>query len=88
VRFVGDTSSRIREDYLRILRYFRFFGRIAPSVSSHEEETLEKIKELAPGLKHIAVERVWMEMSKILVGNHAPHLLRLIYKLEVSPQIS
>ncbi|CAF4614966.1 unnamed protein product, partial [Rotaria magnacalcarata] len=29
IRFVGDPVERIREDYLRILRYFRFFGRLA-----------------------------------------------------------
>ena len=34
IRFVGDATQRIQEDYLRILRYFRFFGRIASDPNS------------------------------------------------------
>ncbi len=43
VAFVGDPVQRIQEDYLRILRYFRFYGRIAEESSSHDEKTLEAI---------------------------------------------
>lgn len=87
VRFVGDPKKRIREDYLRILRYFRFYGRIAPNVNNHEHETLVTIKEQASGLQNIAVERIWVEVSKILVGNYAPELLRLMYELDVAKNI-
>ncbi|XP_066925989.1 CCA tRNA nucleotidyltransferase 1, mitochondrial-like [Clytia hemisphaerica] len=87
VRFVGNPNSRIREDYLRILRYFRFYGKISPSAENHENETLTVIEELAPGLRHISVERVWMEVSKIMVGNLAPHLLQLMYRLNVASNI-
>ena len=87
VVFVGDAKSRIEEDYLRILRYFRFYGRIAPEVGRHDGGTLEAIRRAAEGLQGIAVERIWVEMGKILTGNHCPHLVRLMYELGVAGNI-
>ncbi|XP_044512761.1 CCA tRNA nucleotidyltransferase 1, mitochondrial isoform X2 [Gracilinanus agilis] len=68
VRFVGDPKERIQEDYLRILRYFRFYGRIADRPGTHDSKTLEAIKENAKGLAGISGERIWVELKKILVG--------------------
>ncbi|ROL50757.1 CCA tRNA nucleotidyltransferase 1, mitochondrial [Anabarilius grahami] len=81
VRFVGSASLRIQEDYLRILRYFRFYGRVAAEPGQHEPETLEAIRENAKGLAVISGERIWVELKKMLVGNHAGHLLELVYEL-------
>eukprot|EP00731_Ephydatia_muelleri_P035812 Em0162g18a len=58
ILFVGDARTRIREDYLRILRYFRFYGRIVPEPDRHDVATLEAIEEMVNGLKGISVERV------------------------------
>ena len=88
ILFVGDPRSRITEDYLRILRYFRFYGRIVPDEGRHDKHTLGVIKELAEGLNMVSVERIWNEMAKVLVGNHAPHLVRLMYELGVAKHIS
>ncbi len=87
VVFVGDARTRIREDYLRILRYFRFYGRIVPEVGQHDKETLEAIRDTTDGLRGIAVERVWVEMAKILTGHHSPHLVRMMYDLGVAQNI-
>nr|XP_003217863.3 PREDICTED: CCA tRNA nucleotidyltransferase 1, mitochondrial [Anolis carolinensis] len=87
VRFVGQANQRIQEDYLRILRYFRFYGRIAEKPGDHEPKTLEAIKANAKGLAGISGERIWMELKKILVGNHANHLIRLMYELDVANYI-
>lgn len=87
VVFVGDARKRICEDFLRILRYFRFYGRISPSPDLHDPATLEAIRETAEGLTAISVERVWQEMGKILQGNHAPHLLSVMYELQVARHI-
>lgn len=105
VLFVGDAQKRIREDYLRILRYFRyastllqtifvkchfpdrFYGRIVAEPGLHNHDTLEAIRETAAGLEGISVERVWMEMRQILVGNHAPHLVELMHDLGVAQHI-
>ena len=87
VRFVGDSRQRIKEDYLRILRYFRFYGRIATDADNHNQETLEVIQEMASGLEKISVERIWMELSKILIGNFAPSIMKHIYDLGVASHI-
>lgn len=62
VRFVGDTEQRIREDYLRILRFFRFAARMDAVM---DNATLMIINDLKTGLDQISRERVWLEMSKL-----------------------
>ncbi|XP_038628406.1 CCA tRNA nucleotidyltransferase 1, mitochondrial [Tachyglossus aculeatus] len=84
VRFVGFPNKRIQEDYLRILRYFRFFGKIAENPGGHDPDTLKAIKGNAKGLAGISGERIWVELKKILVGNHVEHLVRLMYDLDVA----
>lgn len=87
VRFVGHAKQRIQEDYLRILRYFRFYGRIVDRPGDHDHETLEAIAENAKGLAGISGERIWVELKKILTGDHVNHLIHLIYDLGVAPHI-
>ncbi|XP_067647581.1 CCA tRNA nucleotidyltransferase 1, mitochondrial [Eurosta solidaginis] len=76
VVFVGDASVRIKEDYLRILRYFRFYGRIASEASKHDTETLRAIRENVHGLARISGERIWTELQKIVVGNFGCELVQ------------
>lgn len=87
VRFVGNAEQRIQEDYLRILRYFRFYGRVALEPDDHEPETLTAIKENGRGLAGISGERIWVELKKMVAGNHAAHLLELIYTLDLAQYI-
>lgn len=64
VRFVGDAATRLQEDYLRILRFFRFqawYGRQIPS-----DATLHAIETAAPGLDGLAAERIGSELLKWL----------------------
>jgi poly(A) polymerase len=68
VRFIGDPQTRIREDYLRILRFFRFqaaYGRGALDAAGLHAAIL-----LRDGLDHLSRERVRMELVKLLVGPH------------------
>ena len=44
IAFVGSAEKRIQEDYLRILRYFRFYGRLCELEHEHEEETMNAIR--------------------------------------------
>lgn len=85
--FVGNPVTRIKEDYLRILRYFRFYGRLVKEGGHHEPENMQAIQTLAPGLRNISVERIWMEMSRILTGGLAPHLVRVMYETGVAENI-
>ncbi|MDD9910901.1 MAG: CCA tRNA nucleotidyltransferase [Ahrensia sp.] len=66
VRFVGDADRRIREDYLRILRFFRFFawyGQHRP-----DADGLKACTRLKGGLSHLSAERAWQELSKLLAA--------------------
>lgn len=74
VVFVGNPVARIKEDYLRILRYFRFYGKVAEQPDCHEEETIKAIKENVHGLEWISGERIWGELLKILSGNYTKEL--------------
>ncbi|XP_063797371.1 CCA tRNA nucleotidyltransferase 1, mitochondrial [Pseudophryne corroboree] len=85
IRFVGDPAKRIQEDYLRILRYLRFYGKVTEKPGDHSASTLDAIRENAPGLRGISGERIWVELKKILEGNHVNHLIQLMYELGVAP---
>lgn len=87
VAFVGDPDVRIKEDFLRIMRYFRFYGRIAEKPDNHEEHTLEVIKNNVMGLQQVSGERIWMELKKTLQGNFAGNLLKTMINVGVGKYI-
>ena len=64
VKFIGLPEERIQEDYLRILRYFRFFAQY--SKIEHDNKTIKSIKKNINGLNQISNERIFDEMQKIL----------------------
>ena len=64
VRFIGDARQRIREDHLRILRYFRFQARFGSQPADTESENA--CAELAAMLKGLSRERIGMEMLNLL----------------------
>ena len=66
VRFVGNARERMAEDFLRILRFFRFHGRVGSD--KFDEKDLLAIHDSTHGLAGISGERIWMEMQKILTG--------------------
>ncbi|VDK83077.1 unnamed protein product [Litomosoides sigmodontis] len=78
--FVGDANQRIQEDYLRILRYFRFFGRLALHADAHDKTTLDAIMSNRGGLKDISGERIWMELKKICIGRLGGAVLTTMLK--------
>lgn len=63
IRFIGDARERIREDHLRILRYYRFQARFGSELDAEAEEACA---ELAPTLKGLSRERVAMELLNLL----------------------
>ncbi len=64
VRFVGDPAARIEEDYLRILRFFRFYARYGRTPP--DGATLAALQAGIAGLHHLSIERVWAELIRIL----------------------
>ena len=82
-RFVGDPEARVQEDYLRILRYFRFQGNVIEEKPSWDPDVLKAISRHADGLRGISDERLWMEMSKILSGRNVVDILNNMHQTGV-----
>ncbi|HUE45431.1 MAG TPA: CCA tRNA nucleotidyltransferase, partial [Aestuariivirgaceae bacterium] len=85
VRFVGEPQERIREDFLRILRFFRFqarYGQGDPDV-----EGLTACVALQEGLETLSAERVRQEMLKLLVGLGAVPVLRTMAETGIAARI-
>lgn len=66
VRFIEDAGQRIREDYLRTLRFFRFHAYYAAPEQGWDAEALDGIAANLGGLETLSAERVGAEMVKLL----------------------
>ncbi len=66
VIFIGDARTRIKEDYLRILRFFRFNAWYAKTPI--DPQGLDACADLAAGLDTLSVERIWKETKKLLAA--------------------
>ncbi|MEZ4743407.1 MAG: CCA tRNA nucleotidyltransferase [Bdellovibrionota bacterium] len=82
LRFVGDAKKRIQEDYLRIMRYFRFQARF--SLKANQDE-LDAIKENAHGLKQISQERITAELIKLLQCDLVGSVLTEMIQCKILP---
>jgi poly(A) polymerase/tRNA nucleotidyltransferase (CCA-adding enzyme) len=81
IRFVGDPAIRIAEDYLRILRFFRFhahFGRVPP-----DPGTSEALRAGGHGLPLLSGERVWNELRRILAAANPVEAVSLMDRLGI-----
>ena len=77
IKFIGSAEHRIQEDYLRILRYFRFFMQY--SNTDYDQDIIKSIKLNINGLNKVSNERIFDELKKILV-------LKNIYRLFLNEQ--
>jgi poly(A) polymerase/tRNA nucleotidyltransferase (CCA-adding enzyme) len=68
VRFIEDADRRIREDYLRTLRYFRFHAWYGDTSEGMDAEALAAIGSNLAGLETLSAERVGAEMKKLLAA--------------------
>ncbi|WP_419906098.1 CCA tRNA nucleotidyltransferase [Hoeflea sp.] len=66
VRFIGEAGTRIKEDYLRILRFFRFFAWYGGG--RPDAEGLKACARLKSGLAGLSAERVWSELKRLLAA--------------------
>jgi len=80
VRFVGAAQQRIAEDYLRILRFFRFFARYA---KNPDAEAVAAIEEMRDGILQLSVERIWSEVKRILLADDPRAALALMARTGV-----
>ena len=72
LRAVGEPSLRFREDYLRVLRALRFSANYGLTI---EKNTASAMRDCADGLRILSGERVWQELSKLLLGEQAGAVL-------------
>lgn len=86
LRFIGDPQARIEEDYLRILRYFRFAARFGVVCDPTLEEV---IAAAAPGLARVSGERIKAEMFQVLVdrGGRLPQVIAMMRRCRVLDSI-
>ncbi len=64
IKFIGSPVARIQEDFLRILRYFRFYTQY--SKIEHNQDIVKIIKKNINGLNKVSNERIYDELKKIL----------------------
>ena len=83
--FVGDPDERIKEDFLRILRYFRFQSKLEDP--KWDQNTIKAIANNADDLKRISVERIWSELKKMLVSRNVEECLRYMGQTGVAKAI-
>jgi len=76
VRFIGDAQTRIREDYLRILRFFRFHAEYAEG--DPDPEGLAASGAGRQGLDILSKERIRHEIMKLLVARRAEETIRVV----------
>jgi tRNA nucleotidyltransferase/poly(A) polymerase len=68
IRFIEDANQRIREDYLRTLRFFRFSAWYGTIDQGFDPDALSAIASNLDGLSNLSAERVGMEMIKLLAA--------------------
>ena len=76
VKFIGDTDARIQEDYLRILRFFRFFAHYGKGEA--DILTIAACETYAEKIDSLSGERVQAELFKLLAAPESPYTLRLM----------
>lgn len=81
-RFVGDADLRVREDYLRILRLFRFVAWYGQD-STITKEALTACRENRVGLKTLSAERVWAELKKLLSARDPVRSVRIMLQQDL-----
>lgn len=78
VRFIGDSKTRVQEDYLRILRFFRFHVRFAKT--DFDPSSLQACLDFKERLAGLSKERIGAELKKLLLEKDIQKVSRLFYE--------
>ena len=76
VRFIGSANQRIKEDYLRILRFFRFYSMFG--VGEPDKKALAACAANSEGLKNLPMERIREEFFKLLLTKNAAATIKIM----------
>jgi poly(A) polymerase len=85
VRFIGDAAARIREDYLRILRFFRFnayYGK-----GPFDADGLRAAVSLRGGMAQLSAERIAGEVRRLLVAPQATRAVEALFDYGLLPSV-
>lgn len=85
VKFIGDAATRITEDGLRILRYFRFLATHGSIASAAELEVIRQKREM---LRSLSGERIAMEMGKLLSARDPSYSVAQMAACDLAPLLS
>lgn len=85
VRFIGSAHERIAEDYLRLLRFFRFNAYYAKS--GVDEEALQACCDMANGLNQLSGERVAQELLRLLEAPRPAKWINLMIRHDIIQKI-
>lgn len=77
LRFVGEADMRVKEDFLRILRFFRFLAWYGGSAKV-DAASLRACRENRGGLKKLSSERVWSELKKLLLARNPARAMQIM----------
>lgn len=77
LHFVGKADERVKEDYLRILRFFRFLAWYGGD-SKVDAASLKACRENRSGIKGLSAERVWSEIKKLLLARDPSRALHIM----------
>lgn len=81
VRFIDNPETKIKEDYLRIMRFFRFYGIFGKTPI--DEKSLAACIKFKDGLRSIAIESVRDELFKILIIKNVTKVMQLIFDNDI-----
>ena len=75
LRAVGEASRRLSEDGLRIMRAYRFMDRGSAGIWMPDHELSAALLDCKHMLSHVSVERIWQELTRIIIGENASSVL-------------
>jgi len=81
-RFVGDADRRVKEDYLRILRFFRFMAWYGEQ-GTLDAAALKACRENQKGMKKLSAERVWSELKKLLSAPDPRRAVQIMHTQDI-----
>ena len=82
VRFIGKPQERITEDYLRILRFFRFSAYFAKEI---DEQSLNACSEYANKFNQITINRFRAEIAKIFIAPNGLKMIKIMQEYKILP---
>ncbi len=77
IRFIGHAEERIKEDYLRILRYYRFLTKFSSNI---DKASYEACLALSGGIRLLSGERIQAELSKIFEDMNLANIIKIFFK--------